>query len=230
MSKVLIVLFLSICSCLPAAAQSVRDSARRQEPARPETRSSRQQNDTLKSKYINPGKVAARKAVIRSAIIPGWGQLRNYSYLVNKTDSNGRKTARFWEKGLTLGKTAGIYVAGTLLTIALIDNNRKYDDVIAELRYRAANNNQASVGGPYSRFPQQELFNGRDLFERNREIIYFSYVITYAANLIDTYVSARLNYFDVDQNLQIGFRPAIIPTNQLYGYSFAPGLKVTLKL
>ncbi|PST81657.1 hypothetical protein C7T94_18765 [Pedobacter yulinensis] len=227
MFKTLTALALFFCCFSAIAQETTADSSRR--AAVPERRSTRK-SDTLKSTYINPGKVAARQAVLRSAIIPGWGQLRNYNYLVNKTDSNGRKTAQFWEKSLTLGKAAGIYVAGTLLTVALVDNTKKYRAVVEELRYRAANNDQANPNGPYFRYTNAGLIEGKNVFERNREIIFFSYVIAYAANLIDTYVSARMNYFDVDQNLKISFRPTVIPANQLYGYNFAPGLKVTLKL
>lgn len=163
--------------------------------------------------YVNLGRIAGRKAAIRSALIPGWGQYGN---------------------GLTVYrgiKIAAIYTGGTLLAISFIQNNNKYHEYLTELQYRAANNNQPTQGSPLANILTPGLITAKDVFRRNKEVIIFSFVGLYVVNIVEAYVDARLSYFDIGDNLAIKISPTVIGTQSpMYGYNaFNPGLKVAFR-
>ncbi|MBB2151662.1 DUF5683 domain-containing protein [Pedobacter gandavensis] len=192
--------------------------------------------DTLKPKYVNPGKIAGRRAMIRSAILPGLGQIRSGFNLY---------------RGL---KVAGIYTGATLLTISYIDNNKNYHIFLTELQERekariyaaalAANNGNPNAPGlpekgnpnveDYGQVSDANLITAKDTYRRNKDVILFSYVGLYLLNVVDAYVDARLKYFDVG-DVSVKIRPAMINNNSMYGgntmYGLnlpSPGLKVAI--
>jgi hypothetical protein len=170
--------------------------------------------DTLKSTttYVNVGKVAAKKAILRSLIIPGWGQF-----------SNGLNLYR----GV---KIAAIYTGATLLTLSFIDNNNQYHIYLKELRDRQANGGRPVVGSPYYGIDESTgIIAAKDTYRRNKEVIIFSMVALYGIQVVEAYVDARLKYFDVGNDLTLS--PTIIKSDMLYGYnSNIPGIKLSLKL
>lgn len=169
--------------------------------------------DTLKSNYVNVGKVAARRAIIRSAIIPGWGQF-----------GNGLNVYR----GI---KIAAIYTGATLLTMSYIDNNNKYNEFLAELRDRQANGGRSVVGSPYFDVQTAGLTAAKDTYRRNREVVIFSMIGLYGIQVVEAYVDARLKYFDVGDDLAIRIKPSVISSGTMLGYqSFVPAIKVSFKL
>jgi hypothetical protein len=169
--------------------------------------------DTLKSNYVNVGKVAARRAIIRSAIIPGWGQF-----------GNGLNVYR----GI---KIAAIYTGATLLTLSYIDNNNKYNEFLAELRDRQANGGKSVIGSPYIDVQTAGLTAAKDTFRRNREVVIFSMIGLYGIQVVEAYVDARLKYFDVGDDLAIRIKPSVISSGTMLGYqSFVPAIKVSFKL
>jgi len=169
--------------------------------------------DTLKSNYVNVGKVAARRAIIRSAIIPGWGQF-----------GNGLNVYR----GI---KIAAIYTGATLLTMSYIDNNNKYNEFLAELRDRQANGGRSVVGSPYFDVKTAGLTAAKDTYRRNREVVIFSMIGLYGIQVVEAYVDARLKYFDVGDDLAIRIKPSVISSGTMLGYqSFVPAIKVSFKL
>jgi hypothetical protein len=170
--------------------------------------------DTLQPVYVNPGKIAARRAAIRSAIIPGMGQI-----------GNGVTVYR-------LAKVAAIYTGATLLTISYMDNNKQYHRYLTELQYRVNNNGKPDPNSDLAIYATDRLTIAKDTFARNKWVIIFSYGALYAVNIIEAYVDARLKYFDVGDNLAIKFSPSLNQSAQtMYGYhAVAPGLKVTFRL
>lgn len=169
--------------------------------------------DTLKSNYVNVGKIAARRAIIRSAIIPGWGQF-----------GNGLNVYR----GV---KIAAIYTGATLLTLSYIDNNNKYKEFLAELRDRQANGGKSVIGSAYFGVQTAGLTAAKDTYRRNREVVIFSMIGLYGIQVVEAYVDARLKYFDVGDDLAIRIKPSIISSGTLLGYqSYVPALKVSFKL
>jgi hypothetical protein len=169
--------------------------------------------DTLKSNYVNVGKIAARRAILRSAIIPGWGQF-----------GNGLNVYR----GL---KIAAIYTGATVLTLSYIDNNNRYKEFLAELRDRQANGGKAVIGSPYYDVQTAGLTSAKDTYRRNREVVIFSMIGLYGIQVVEAYVDARLKYFDVGDDLAISIKPSIINSGTLFGYqSYVPAVKVSFKL
>ncbi|AOM77203.1 DUF5683 domain-containing protein [Pedobacter steynii] len=167
--------------------------------------------DTLKPKYVNPGKIAGRRAMIRSAMLPGLGQIRN---------------GFTFYRGL---KVAGIYTGATLLTLSFIDNNKNYHIFLDELLARQ-NNGGKPVNPRYASVSDQGLITAKDTFKRNKEVIIFSYVGLYLLNIVEAYIDARLKYFDVG-DVAVKFSPTVINmnTNSMYGLSTpAAGLKLSL--
>jgi hypothetical protein len=208
MSKILLLSVLLFLSSFVAKSQEVlvnkKDSTTLQPVAK--------KVDTLKPKYVNPGKIAGRRAMIRSAMLPGLGQIRN---------------GFTFYRGL---KVAGIYTGATLLTLSYIDNNKSYHEVLDELEYRLANPGQRR-NLRYKSVEETGMVSAKDLFKRNKQIIIFSFAGLYLLNVVEAYIDARLKYFDVG-DVAVKFSPTVINmnTNTMYGLNTpAPGFKVTLR-
>lgn len=169
--------------------------------------------DTAK-KYINLGRIAGRKAAIRSALIPGWGQY-----------SNGLTVYR----GI---KIAAIYTGGVMLGMSFVQNNNKYHEYLAELQYRNAHNRQSPPGSILAPYSYDGLVTAKDTYRRNKEVVIFSFIGLYAVNIIEAYVDARLSYFDIGDNLAIKVSPSMINSGTMYGFnnSFTPALKFSFRL
>ena len=203
MPKVLLLSVLLFIAALAASGQdkfTVKGDSLKRTPVKMDTG------------YVNLGKIAGRRAAIRSAIIPGWGQYGN---------------------GLTIYrgiKIAAIYTGGTLLAISYIQNNQKYHEYLAELQYRALHG-ESPGGSPLFNIGTQGLLTAKDIYRRNREVVIFSFIGLYAVNIIEAYVDARLSYFDIGENLAIKISPTVIGSNTMYGYNaFTPGLKIAFRL
>lgn len=169
--------------------------------------------DTTKP-YVNLGKIAAKKAIFRSAVIPGWGQV-----------GNGLNVYR----GL---KVAAIYTGGFLLVQSYIQNSNNLKQYNAELQYRDING-VSSPNSVLSDYSYSGLVTASDIFRRNREVVIFSLIGLYAVNIIDAYVDARLKYFDVGNDLAMKISPAVINANPVYGFnahSFTPGLRLSFAI
>lgn len=200
-----VVLFSAVCSAKAQDPVKVKpDSTVAAPPARV---------DTLAVTYVNPGKIAGRRAAIRSAILPGMGQI-----------GNGVTVYR-------LAKVAAIYTGATLLTISYMDNNKQYKRYLKELQYRAANGDKPDPEGEFTDYPNtQTLAVAKDTYSRNLWIIRFSYGALYAVNIIEAYVDARLKYFDVGDDLSIKISPSFNNGMSMYGYTaISPGMKLTLR-
>ncbi|MBO9674106.1 MAG: hypothetical protein J7577_11720 [Sphingobacteriaceae bacterium] len=180
--------------------------------------------DSVKAKYVNPGKVAGRKAVFRSMIIPGWGQLYNIQILNDGYGTRAGKSQVF-QKLYTGGKIAAIYGGATALTLSLIDSRKNYKRFLTEAQYRENNPGKKSDLTQYS---DQGVLDGKSLYKRNSQIVYFSYGLLYAANIIDAYVAARLHFFNIDDNLSFRVMPSMINTDSMYGLNLTPALKLSL--
>lgn len=202
MNKFFVFLGVLICFFLNSSAQVTQNS-----------RQDSSITDTAKTQpYVNKGKIAAKRAAIQSAILPGLGQLTN--------------KVSVW----SIGKVGLIYGGTAALAISYADNTKKYNLFLDELKYRQQNNNVPNPNSPYASYPTPSLITAKDVYRRNREIIIFSYVGVYAINIIDAYVSARLKYFDVGDNLSVKISPSVVNQDYFFAQQFTPALKLTLKL
>lgn len=196
--------------------------------------SSKQKVDTLKQKYVNPGKVAGRKAIFKSLIIPGWGQLYNNQLLVDELNAKGEKTGHFWQKTYTLSKIGLIYTGFTLLTLSYIDSDKNYKLFLKEAQIRAYNKlnptSKQEVNPDLVRYGDTNVLDAQAIYKRNRQIVIFSYFAVYAVNVVDAYIAARLHYFNIDDTISFKVSPTLINNpNTMYGFNGSPALKLSLR-
>lgn len=196
------------------------------------TRISVRTDTVTKTGYVNKGKIAAKKAIYRSLIFPGLGQIYNYGLVVDDVKNGSVEGKKILQKAYIIGKIGAIYAGGTLLVMSYIDNNNNYKLFLRELQYRQLNNNQPDPNNGLSQYPNTDALTiAKSIYKRNREVVLISLVGLYGLNVLDAYVTARLKYFNVDDTLSIKLSPTIINSDTMYGYTQAtPALKLTLKL
>lgn len=185
-----------------------------------------------KTEYVNKGKIAAKKAIYRSLIFPGLGQIYNYGLVVDDVKSGRVEGKKVLQKAYIIGKIGAIYAGGTLLVLSYIDNDNNYKLFLRELQYRKLNNDQPDPNNGLSQYPNTNALTvAKGIYKRNREVVLISLVGLYGLNVLDAYVTARLKYFNVDDRLSIKLSPTIINSDIMLGYAQAtPALKLTLKL
>jgi hypothetical protein len=145
-----------------------------------------------------------RKAIIRSAIIPGWGQIYNKKY---------------WKLPLiygALGTTAYIFV----------DNLQTYRDLrfAYSAKYKASlpgataqdSTDYYQLSSKYILVPTESLRSGRDQFRRYIDYSVLFFVVLWGLNVVDAAVDAHLKSFDVSPDLSFRIKP---------GYSEMAGTK-----
>lgn len=143
-----------------------------------------------------------RKAIIRSAILPGWGQIYNKKY---------------WKLPLVygaLGTTAYVF----------IDNISTYREL--RFAYRARfeatpqgggdSTNFRKLASRYTVIPMESIRNGRDQFRRYIDYSVLFFVFFWGLNVVDAAVDGHLKSFDVSPELSLRIKP---------GYSEMAGTK-----
>jgi hypothetical protein len=130
-----------------------------------------------------------KKAAIRSAIIPGWGQAYN---------------KRYW-------KIPIIYGALGISASIFIYNLHSYQDT--RYAYKAMYN--ASQGDPsglpyikpeYAQLDMNALRTYRDEFRRNIDYSALFFIVLWGLNVVDAAVDAHLRTFDVTPDLGFKFK------------------------
>lgn len=157
-----------------------------------------QQKKTPREK---PPKFNPRKATIRSAIIPGWGQAYNKKY---------------WKIPLVYG---ALGTTGYLFT----RNLSQYRD--SRNAYILATDNDPSndmeIKEPYYsvRAQPQRIRDFRNAVRQNMDYCVLWFVVFWGLNVVDATVDAHLKTFDVGDNLSINIKPAIDPISRTNGLS-----------
>ena len=145
-----------------------------------------------------------RKAIIRSAIIPGWGQIYNKKY---------------WKLPLVygaLGATGYVFV----------DNIKTYRELrfAYQARYKASlpenrgsdSSDYRQLASRYTIIPMESIRNGRDQFRRYIDYSVLFFVFFWGLNVVDAAVDAHLKSVDVSPDLTFRIKP---------GYSEMAGTK-----
>lgn len=211
-----------VVDSLPQSVDTTKKSIFK--PLKADTPKVMSRRDSAKAKYVNPGKVAGRKAIFRSMIIPGWGQLYNMQLLNDGYGTRAGKSQTL-QKIYTSGKIAAIYGGLTVLTISYIDSRKNYNRFLAEATRRT---NNPGTKTDLTQYSDQGVLDGKSLYKRNSQIVLFSYGLVYAANIVDAYVAARLHFFNIDDDLGFKIRPTLINSNTMYGFNASPALKLSL--
>ena len=154
-----------------------------------------------------------RRAAIRSAIIPGWGQMTN---------------RRWWKVPLVYGGFVGIALVYDF-------NQTYYKEFLTEAQNREYNrrnpNNPKPLNPAYAKVTDSGIINYKDGYRRNRDLTILGGAAFYAITIIDAYVDAKFFRFDISDELVLKVNPSL--QQQPSGYAFAspaPSIKVSLSL
>ena len=191
------------------------------------------QIDTLKQPvYVNKGKIAAHRAVTRSLIFPGLGQIYNYGLVVDDVQSGAVKGKKVGQKLYIISKIGAIYIGGTLLVMSYADNRTQYKRFLAELQNRQENGGAIDPNSSLAQYTNTDALTiAKNIYKRNSQVVLISMVGLYGLNVLDAYITARLKYFNVDDTLVFKISPSVINSNTMYGYNIgSPALKITFKL
>lgn len=146
-----------------------------------------------------------RKAALRSAIIPGWGQIYNKKY---------------WKLPIVYG---ALGVTGYIF----IDNIKVYREYRAAyaIRYKASLTPPDSTGynelDPlYKVVSLGSLRTGRDRFRQYIDYSVLFFVLFWGLNVVDAAVDAHLKGFDVSPDLSFQFKPGHSEMAGTNGLSF----------
>ena len=227
-----IILFLCCCSWQSLFAQ---DSARRQlantslfdtttkpkqvnPPLRPAqnsyTTNFKDTPVTVKKKVHDPN-----KATIRSAMIPGWGQIYNREYwkLPLVYGALAIPTATFFFNNSYYQKTKfayeAVYAATTLVNGVPIDTTK-----LAEISPDVKDNN----GKPYTLNTYQ---SARNAYRQNRDYSVLWFLIIWGINVVDATVFGHLQTFDVSDDLSMQVKPTFNTISRTPGVGIVLSLK-----
>lgn len=137
-------------------------------------------------KRFNP-----RVAVLRSALIPGWGQWYNKKY---------------WKIPLVygaLGITAGVFFY----------NLKTYKQLRLAVIYRSDTDtsNDSRIPPEFQSLPTDFLRANRNVFRQNIDYSVLAFLGFWALNVVDASVDAHLKAFDVSPDIGLKIKPALDP-------------------
>lgn len=156
-------------------------------------------NDLAKVDSITKKKHSPRKAAIRSAIIPGWGQVYN---------------KKIWK--------VPIVYAAIGIPIGTFIYNKNWYTKTRDAARMIASNDTANYKGRVD--PQLWVFfstdnaigsllNYRNEFRRNMDYSILITLLFWGLNVVDATVDAHLKDFDVSDDLSLRIKPALINYN-----------------
>lgn len=166
-------------------------------------------------KYFPDSTHSPRKAVMRSLMIPGWGQIYN---------------KKWW-------KVPVIYTGIGLLGSAIVFNQRYYNQFVVLARYRQRGITP-NPGDPYYKehneflqAPDSYINNAVDGYRRNRDLSILGTLGAWGIQMIDAYVDAKfIHSYTMDNDLSIKVSPGLIDQPMYAGAfngPYIPGIKVT---
>ena len=164
--------------------------------------------DVDKSVVIKPH--SPHKASLYSAVLPGLGQAYNKKY---------------WKIPILYAGFAGIiyaidfnssnyskYRRGYRDYLLQDPNNTSYEKIIQK-QINSGRLTLADVepGGQYADWFETTLENGKDYYERWRNLSYVGFALVYIINIVDATVDAHFKTFDVSDDLSMRIDPVVQP-------------------
>ena len=158
---------------------------------------------TASEKQVDVSTHSPSAALWKSAIIPGWGQIYN---------------RQAWKVGI-------IYGGAAVATYLGIDNYRNAQKFKTEYINRNEGNT-AELLPEYINYPDQNIYNLYQAYEKNFQLSIIAGVAIYALNLIDAYCYGHLFDFQINDDLSLRLTPTIESYN--VGMGFTSGMKLQL--
>lgn len=155
--------------------------------------------DTITTKPHSPN-----TALWKSAIIPGWGQVYN---------------RQAWKIGI-------IYGGAAVITYIGVDNYHNAQKFKTEYLNRN-NGNTADLLPEYANYPDQNIYNLYQAYEKNFQLSIIAGVALYALNLIDAYCYGHLFDFQINDDLSLQISPAV--QSLPIGVGLASGMSLQLR-
>jgi hypothetical protein len=188
MQKLLVIFFILFSSlCLNVSfAQVAKDSTTK--------KNEKSIIDTIGVKTFNP-----HKATIRSAILPGWGQIYNKKY---------------WKLPLVygaLGATAAVFFYNVKTYKSLKQAYIYKSDTIA--------GNDILIDPQFKNLSATSLKTYRNAVRQNVDYSVLFFLLFWGLNVVDATVDAQLKAFDVNDNISLKLNPGYSPTANTTGLS-----------
>ncbi|MBE7177793.1 MAG: hypothetical protein INR69_15410 [Mucilaginibacter polytrichastri] len=141
-----------------------------------------------------------KKAIFRSAVVPGWGQIYNHSWWKVPLIYGG-----FTSLGIAAHNNAQLYKK-YLRQATLIDQGRPLDPEFALRGYTASN---------------RDIFvQAKDVTKRNRDVSIISIGAIWVVQVVEAYVQAKFQHsYSMDDNLTFQVKPNLIQPM----YAYTPG-------
>jgi hypothetical protein len=219
MYKCLLVIWLMLGLAVAAKAQqpdtiavkNKKDSLNR---AKDSVTSKRYYPKITKEKTYHPDSLHdPHKAVMRSLMIPGWGQLYNH---------------RWWKVPL-------IYGGLGLLGDVIIYNQKNYTLFLKEALLREKGIVNTPQNNPdLAQVQNQDVIDYTNIYRRDRDLGILGFIGAWGVQMIDAYIDAKfIRSYTMDNNLSIKVSPGTIG-QPLYAlnnsYTFIPAVKITFTL
>lgn len=141
-----------------------------------------------------------RKATIRSAILPGWGQAYNKKY---------------WKIPLVYG------ALGTCVGFFIFNRN-EYIDARDAYRLKMDNDpaNDFLIKPKFRRVDPEAVRRYRNEVRQNVDYSVLFFLVCWGLNVIDATVDGHLKSFEVSENLSLRIKPAYQPATRQTAVSF----------
>lgn len=148
-----------------------------------------------------------RRAALKSAMLPGLGQIYN---------------KRWWKVPLVYGGFVGI---GLVFEF----NQRYYQIFLKEAQYRQENpgKKENPLFTPYT---TEGIINIKDSYRRDRDLSVLAGLGFYAITIIDAYVDAKFFRFDISNDLTLQVNPTINQPIPVHASAFAPVVGLRFKI
>ncbi len=147
-------------------------------------------------------KHSPKKAAIRSAILPGWGQIYNKKY---------------WKLPIVYG---ALGTCGAIFAY----NMKNYNDtrfaykVKYNMRVNGTDSNLfASIRPVLKPLPEESLRNYRNQFRKDIDYSVLFFLLLWGLNVVDATVDAHLKAFDVSPDLSFHLKPGYDGLSGTYG-------------